>query len=136
MSTGEYSNAAAAEYFARYLRQRRDMIGLYWFARVNALDRFELEGGQVRGVDLAVQRGYASGVATRYQMEVRSPGAGILASEERGEPYIDLAAEWREHEYLAISFLPRRPDYKVKPVVLYLRAGGDEWEISGLRCLD
>ena len=136
VATGEYSVAAAAEYFARFLRQRRDMIGRYWFARVNTLDQFEIAGGQLRGVDVAVERGYAAGPATRYRIEVRSLTTAVLAADEREHPHLDLDVAWKEQEYIAVSFLPRRPGYKVKPVVVYLRTADDEWEIVGLHRLD
>ena len=94
------------------------MIGRYWFARVNTLDQFEIAGGELRGVDVAVKRGYAAAAATRYD-EVRSPTTAVLTEDERQHPHLDLDVAWKEQEYIAVSFLPRRPGYKVKPVVVY-----------------
>ena len=67
VGTGLLSNPDAAEELARLIIERRDMIGRFWFARVNPLDRFELVGDELRFEDLAVSGGLESAAQTRYQ---------------------------------------------------------------------
>jgi hypothetical protein len=60
VSAGEYSDPAAAAAVAAFLRERRDRIGRYWFARLNSLDRFAIEDEALVFADLALDRGYAT----------------------------------------------------------------------------
>lgn len=54
VDAGEYSDPGASAELARLLAQRRDLIGRYWFGKVNPLDRFAFEDGALVFVDLAV----------------------------------------------------------------------------------
>jgi hypothetical protein len=51
---GRYSDPGASAELARLLAERRDLIGRYWFGKVNPLDRFAFEEGALVFVDLAV----------------------------------------------------------------------------------
>jgi hypothetical protein len=75
VSAGRYTNPDAAEALLQALKNRRDIIGNYWFAKINPLDYFmvESQGGKpvLRFHDLAVERGYADVAGTVYQWELR-----------------------------------------------------------------
>ena len=59
VSTGEYSDPAAAEWIATCLMERRDRIGRTYFSKVVPLDRFRIESGSLTFDDLAVVYGFA-----------------------------------------------------------------------------
>ena len=67
---GRYSDPGAAAELTRLLVERRDMIGRYWFGRVNPLDRFEVEGGRLRFVDLAVEGGLVPRASRQWRYAV------------------------------------------------------------------
>ena len=66
VAMGQYSDPRAAAELTRLLVERRDMIGKYWFARVNPLDRFVVVDGELRFADLAVAGGLTSSASYRY----------------------------------------------------------------------
>ena len=67
---GRYSDPGAADELTRLLAERRDMIGRYWFERVNPLDRFEVEEGRLRFADLAVEGGLAPRASRQWRYAV------------------------------------------------------------------
>ena len=66
VAMGRYSDPGAAAELTRLLVERRDMIGRYWFARINPLDRFAVAAGELRFEDLAVAGGLHSSASYRY----------------------------------------------------------------------
>lgn len=69
---GQYSNPEAAEYLFRVIKERRDIIGRYWFDKMNPLDRFELidRDDGTQGFcfdDLAIEFGLATEEQTSYR---------------------------------------------------------------------
>ena len=67
---GRYSDPGATAELTRLLAERRDMIGRYWFERVNPLDHFEVEGGRLRFVDLAVEGGLVPRASRQWRYAV------------------------------------------------------------------
>ena len=67
VGTGRLSNLNAAEELSRLIIERRDMIGRYWFAKVNPLDHFVVSGEELSFTDLAV----AGGLHTVEESEYR-----------------------------------------------------------------
>lgn len=70
VAAGRYSDPAAAAELTRLLVERRDMIGRYWFARVNPLDRFTTNGTSLHFADLAVDGGLEAAATTQYQFRI------------------------------------------------------------------
>ena len=67
VEAGRFSDPAAADYLTATLVARQRAIASYWYARVNPLDRFAIDGGELCFDDLAIVQGYApGGPATRY----------------------------------------------------------------------
>ncbi len=59
VETGEYSDPKVVDYLVQTLAERRDRVGRTFFAKVLPLDRFRVEGGELKFDDLAVERGYS-----------------------------------------------------------------------------
>ena len=69
VGTGKLTDPGAAEELARLIIERRDMIGRYWFARVNPLDHFRVAAGGLYFTDLAVEGGLERAEATEYRFQ-------------------------------------------------------------------
>jgi hypothetical protein len=78
VETGDYSDREAAAYVARVLVERRNIVGRYWFNKVNCLDNFEVVnapgGAQLRFQDLAVETRTESPGERHYQYEMLRDG--------------------------------------------------------------
>jgi hypothetical protein len=136
VGAAEYSDPEAAAYLARFIEERRDRIGRYGFARLNSLDRFEIEGREspaLQFADLAVERGYAPAGQTTYRFEVRSAAGPLLAAGQLDAPRLPLEGTWSADEYLVVALAPARPGYRVDPVRVYLRPAAGSWVVAGLR---
>ena len=71
VSTGQYSDPAAADYLVKTLAARRDAIGKAWLSKPLALSGFRIEGDRVCFDDLAVRYEYlAESPAYRYNWSV------------------------------------------------------------------
>jgi len=69
------SNPGAQEYLIKILRERRDKIGRYWFARMNPLDHFSLKSDAAGNLwlqfhDLTVDGHLESAETTRYHYAI------------------------------------------------------------------
>lgn len=67
VESGEYANPGATEELTRLLIERRDMIGRYWFARVNPLDRFRVDRHGLAFEDLVIAGRLADAAGTSYR---------------------------------------------------------------------
>ena len=81
VETGKISNQEAEEYLVQTLIERRDMIGDYWFRKINPIDKFNAERHDeqvfLNFTDLGTEKGIFSINATRYIASVKSTD-GIL----------------------------------------------------------
>ena len=80
VSTGEYTDPAAAEWIARSLIERRDKIGRYYFAAVLPLDAFRIQNGRLVFDDLVTRYGFTRGAqmyTARWFRVVNDTGALI-----------------------------------------------------------
>ncbi len=65
---GKYSNPEAAAYLLQVLKERRNIIGKYWFEHINPLDRFRIEdNSELRFTDLAVETGLEPADKSSYK---------------------------------------------------------------------
>ncbi len=131
VSTGEYSDPAAAEWIATCLMERRDRIGRTYFSKVVPLDRFRVENGSLTFDDLAV----TDGLAPARQYGVRWSGldnaTGILSLIDV-EGTFDLPGPVREApagEYYAARIWIDDPDLNV---TAYLRTTGGGGKVVGV----
>lgn len=66
VSAGQYSASEDADYIAKTLIERRDLIAQYWFSHSAPLDDFRVEGNKLVFKDLAVEYGYAKPEERNY----------------------------------------------------------------------
>ncbi len=86
---GEWTDARAERLLTQILVDRRDRVARAYFdvRHVAPLDRFELKGGDLRFVDLAVESAVTDGSVARYR--VRAPNAPWSESGETRAPVGD-----------------------------------------------
>lgn len=127
-----YSDPEATAYMVRTLQERRDIVGRYWFNRVNPLDRFVLDGGTVRFEDLAVSSGLMAAEGRRYRASINGAPATELQDLVIVLPADAPAPSTGQWE---IAIETRRGDgHWMDPVRVYLdRDGSSGWRLIGVR---
>ena len=85
VAQGEYSNKEAEKYLADRIIQRRDIVGRYWFDRMNPVDKFRVNpAGQGKFVlcfeDLAVKHDLETAETTRYRYTHRRDGRDVFST--------------------------------------------------------
>ena len=95
VAEGQYSEPEAADFLLQKIIERREIVGRYWFDRVNPLDNFELretsDGNQeLRFVDLGVESGLESADDSEYRYDLRRKEKLVKESEPFKETYIPL----------------------------------------------
>ena len=133
VSAGEFSDPAAAAYMVRFLVDRRDKIGRFWFSRINTIDRVTTRGDTLIFADLAEERGYVEPGVSRYRYRITGDSGEVLERGRAESPGLVLESGWRQHRFLAISLLPQRPNYRVDPVLVFVRPAEGGWEPIGIR---
>ncbi len=98
VSMGRYSNEKAGEELTRLLAERRDMIGRYWYARVNPLDHFAVRDGVLAFADLAVAGGLQQAESTSYRFQMLdAEGKKVGAARELAYADLErLGVDWVE----------------------------------------
>jgi hypothetical protein len=74
-----YSDPRAVDYVTDTLAARQRAIGAYWFARVNPLDRFAIDGDALCFDDLALVHQLAPAAATTYATTIYDRAGRALA---------------------------------------------------------
>ena len=123
----------AARALRDFLRERRDRIGRYWFARTNPLDGFGLVDDTLTFTDLAVARGYASATGAVYTVEVRTASGESLFAGIVDEPRLALSPDWRRAGELVVSLQPQRPGHRGKALRLEVASRDGGWQLRALR---
>jgi hypothetical protein len=116
VSSAQYSNPAAARELTRLLAERRNLIGRYWFARINPLDRFRCKGACLIFTDLAIEGGLESAEMTEYRYRL-SHGTERLT-------------EWAPLAAAAATSLPLPEDLvvaKYTTITIQTRRNGGPW---------
>ena len=92
---GRLSDPGAEAELIRLLAERRDMIGRYWFARINPLDLFRIGGDGMHFEDLAVRGKLATASETAYRYRLLNDRGEAMGPERtlRGETVIPLAGD-------------------------------------------
>ena len=105
---GRYSDPDATAELTRLLAERRDMIGRYWFERVNPLDRFEVEDGRLRFVDLAVEGGLVPRESRRWRYAVvDADGDQVVGPRVLSETVIPIGEEARAGQFFGYRIRSR-----------------------------
>lgn len=111
VSAGQYSNPDAAKELTRLLIERRDMIGTYWFGRVNPLDRFWIDQSGLYFQDLAVSGKLELAENTTYEYTVIDANG-----QKRGVPQtitgknrrVPIPESVKSNQYFALQLRTKR----------------------------
>jgi len=77
VSSADYSDQDAADFLSRTIIERRDIVGRYWFSKVNPLDKFKVivdssEGSFLGYSDLAIDGGLVHSDDSYYKIVIRN----------------------------------------------------------------
>jgi hypothetical protein len=130
MEATQWSDPAARAYILKGLRERRDAIGRYWFARVSPLDALRVEGGALAFDDLWT-RHFGGSAQYRYDFDGAAEGtasgpsvplpAGLAAGSD-GRVRVRV---WRSD--------PDGAGWAPRPATIWLEPEGSAWRVSGVR---
>ena len=138
VSSGQFNDAAADSHLVRFLIERRDRVGQYWFNRLNSLDRFRVEGGALRFDDLAVAGGYRGDIS-EYDVRVLEPSGQSVTIERYRQRVIVLhtiaTTPSKVLSQMIVDVRPLMAGRQVAPVRLYLHRLDADWQLVGLRRL-
>lgn len=119
VSTGEYTDAAAAEYLASILIARRDLIGKRWLSQPLALSRFRIEDNRVVFDDLAVRYRFAAKPPAYHfewsvfdnhnERSTRLTDAGTVSIPETAAPYLAMNITAGNESRRVTVYLKRTP---------------------------
>jgi hypothetical protein len=144
VATGKYSNPKAEEYITETLIARRDKIGRYWFAKINPLDRFQVDIAsdslQLSFDDLAVTSKLVDASAHQYAAKV-TLGRKILEDElHASRPAFTVSLNETiidSNQKTVLKFLIRTkgdpPAGNGKTVAVYVEIQGDESRVVGIQ---
>ena len=136
VETGKLSNKGAEEYLIQTLIERRDMIGEYWFSKINPIDKFKPEqhGGQLSlgFTDLGTEKGVFDAESTRYSYTLTSTDGQLIAEDKLSDQpkFTDSlpAKENRETRVWVYEIVTLRDGVKTaeKKVTVYLVMDDDQ----------
>ncbi len=146
VQTARYTDHSAAAYLVQVLKDRRDIIGNYWFNKVNPLDSFKHRNSSNNNQellfrDLALDNGYAEKGHYRYSVHING------SSTEQNQQIIDHTAiplpdlnqsrsgdDSTSPQNLSIAIQTRRQEFDrwSKPVHVFLRSDNSRYIIEGL----
>jgi hypothetical protein len=140
---GRYRDPAVADYIAAVLSERRDIIGRYYYSRVNPLDRFTLTrraDGDYRLCfdDMAVEGGLEEARQTVYRYAIASSrGCPVCTAAVRDTTCLILPADNLPREpcrFVLVKIQTIRRDKASPLLCVYLRRREDgTLVIAGLR---
>jgi len=114
VETGELSNRDAEEYLIQILIERRDIIGRYWFSKINPLDKFEASKGNgditLHFSDLGVDYDLFSASETEYRYSVSEEGDAKAGSKTINEPRISVSSSDIKSNVLEFNIVTIRKD--------------------------
>ncbi|MFC1538616.1 hypothetical protein ACFL6H_04260 [Candidatus Latescibacterota bacterium] len=80
---GKYTNPDAADVLLKTIIERRDIIGRYWFKRMNPLDKFRIQRTgdklqELHFVDLAIETGLEQAGKSNYKYSLTNINTGVV----------------------------------------------------------
>ncbi len=140
VATGQYSNPNAEEYIAQTLIERRDMIGRYWFGRINPLDKFsaEIENKTLllTFTDLSVSGGLVSTSDHTYRAKITSENKILSESRKIDTPRlsVELQDESLMGDVLRFDIETVGSEYSGsgKKVTVYVELNEDNSRVIGI----
>lgn len=124
---GQYGDPGATDELTSLLIERRDIIGRFWFGRVNPLDHFRIDEAALHFVDLAVEGKLNSAAETQYQYQLLDAEGKAVGAEQimAGETRIALGADLTPGQFHGYEIHTRRGAGKWSK---YTRAYFHKWE--------
>jgi hypothetical protein len=120
VKSGQLSSPDAERELVRLLKERRDKIGRYWFARINPLDHFWVDREGLHFEDLAVKGGLAQTDQSTYTYNIQDlngPSANQTLS--TNVPHIPIAHTLASKHYHRIEIRTQRPGISSKPIHIF-----------------
>ena len=111
VAAGKYSRPEAADELTRLLIERRDMIGRYWFARVNPLDRFWVDRNGLSFEDLAVTGKLETADQTVYEytfLNAKGQAVGKPQEMSGNKRQITIDLSLAEQKYYGVQLRTKR----------------------------
>src|SRR5688572_1985135 len=133
VSTGEYSDPAAAEWIVRSLIARRDKIGRYYFANVLPLDGFRIENGQLAFDDLGERYGLTSTTpyTVRWLRLVNDTGA-LLPLQAADSVKVPTDVDRAEAGSYFAGRIERVGEHSERNFTVYVRTGAARHQLVGV----
>lgn len=93
---GRYTDSQDAKMIADLLKERRDLIGRFWFSKAAPLDSFDVKDGKLVFEDLAVTYEFENAAQTAYHVEVfrGSKTRNKITSLSVTEPSLRIDPSW------------------------------------------
>lgn len=136
VDAGAYSNPGAAEELTRLLIERRDMIGRYWFARVNPLDKFWVNQKGLHFEDLAIKGQLESPQTTVYEYQFLDSKKRYLGTVNKLQGHEDLVPldGLKPKAHYGVRVRTQRQNQKWSlPVTVYFYVWGEgQFQIVGV----
>jgi hypothetical protein len=141
VATGDLGDAASERYLADTLIRRRNKIVAYYFARVNPLAGFAVEGAGLafRNLGEVARMGKADGYDVEWSVFDNATGihrpldvSASVAGEGRSE--VALAIPPSTADYVAARIRTRSAGHPAwaQPVTVFLRRAAGSWEVVGI----
>ncbi len=143
VESAQYTDNEAKNYLINTLIERRDIVGRYWFEKMNPLDYFEIitrpAGSELQFKDIALESGLENPVNTSYKYEIFVDDGefNITGEIKQGErlqiPSINLQDK---DQYIVIRIKTNRSelDKSLNPVSIYLSKGSENnYKIAGIQ---
>jgi hypothetical protein len=130
MEATEWSDPAVRSYILAGLKERRDAIGRYWFARVSPLDRPRVEGGAIAFDDLWTER---FGGAAQYRYDFDRADEGIASGPRVPLPSGLAPGDGGRVRVRVWRSRPEGSGWAPRPATIWLEQDGGTWRVAGVR---
>ena len=111
VKAGQLSNPKAEQALIGLLKERRDKIGHYWFARINPLDRFWINQDGLHFEDLAIKGHLAQPTQTTYVYRLLNKnGKPTTQPQTTPHTHIPIPTHLPNKQYHAIEIRTQRPN--------------------------
>jgi len=143
VETGLIYDERAVDYLVETLIERRDMIGRYWFKRINPLDRFEAEINeqtlQISFSDLFIDGNLGSPESHRYKYHIETVDGEFLDENILDDSFIEITlpdhlANSSDHHVIKVELYTLR-DYEHsgdQKIDVYFEVGNNHTRLVGI----
>ena len=118
VESGQLSNPKAKQALIRLLRERRDKIGHYWFAKINPLDHFTIDKHGLHFEDLAITGKLANQNQTTYTYRLTTSQKPITANQTQ-TTHIPIPPNLSKKQFHSIEIRTQRPNASPHPTRIF-----------------